>query len=120
MLYRKRQEINKHIFGTIKRKWGYNHTNLKDRQKVNEEMALIITVYNIRRCIIIVGIPELITRIKNWTPDDRKILFSFFNTTSLKTFRTMESFDCKQNKKIELLIVGNPFLFFKYDFINDL
>ncbi|WP_221392646.1 IS1182 family transposase [Dyadobacter sp. NIV53] len=27
-LYRKRQEINEHIFGTIKRQWGYNHTNL--------------------------------------------------------------------------------------------
>jgi hypothetical protein len=23
-----RQEINEHIFGTIKRQWGYNHTNL--------------------------------------------------------------------------------------------
>jgi hypothetical protein len=26
-LYRTRQEINEHIFGTIKRQWGYNHTN---------------------------------------------------------------------------------------------
>jgi hypothetical protein len=25
-LYRTRQEINEHIFGTIKRQWGYNHT----------------------------------------------------------------------------------------------
>jgi radical SAM protein with 4Fe4S-binding SPASM domain len=42
-LYRKRQEINEHIFGTIKRKWGYNHTNLKGLKKVNGEMALIMT-----------------------------------------------------------------------------
>ncbi len=36
-LYRKRQEINEHIFGTIKRKWGYNYTNLKGLEKVNGE-----------------------------------------------------------------------------------
>jgi hypothetical protein len=31
-LYR-RQEINEHIFGTIKRQWGYNHTNLTGLEK---------------------------------------------------------------------------------------
>lgn len=50
-LYRKRQEINEHIFGTIKRQWGYNHTNLRGLKKVNGEMALIMTVYNIKRVI---------------------------------------------------------------------
>jgi hypothetical protein len=28
-----RQEINEHIFGTIKRQWGYNHTNLTGLEK---------------------------------------------------------------------------------------
>jgi hypothetical protein len=32
-LYRTRQEINEHIFGTIKRQWGYNHTNLTGLEK---------------------------------------------------------------------------------------
>src|SRR5574343_363432 len=36
-LYRKRQEINEHIFGTIKRKWGYNYTDLIGLEKVNGE-----------------------------------------------------------------------------------
>ena len=94
-LYRKRQEINEHIFGTIKRKWGYNHTNLKGLQKVNGEMALIMTVYNIRRCITILGIPELLNRIKNWNPDYRRILFSFFKTASLKSFRAIQIFNYK-------------------------
>ena len=74
---------------------GYNLTNFIELKKVNGEKALIISVYNIRRCITILGIPELINRIKNWTPDYRRILFSFFKTTSLNTFRTMESFNCK-------------------------
>lgn len=41
-LYRKRQEINVHIFGTIKRQWGYNHTNLIGLEKVNGEHSLIM------------------------------------------------------------------------------
>jgi len=94
-LYRKRQEINEHIFGTIKRKWGYNYTNLKGLQKVNGEMALIMTVYNIRRCITILGIPELLRKLKNWTPDYRRILFSFLNMTALKPFRVMQNFNYK-------------------------
>ena len=94
-LYRKRQEINEHIFGTIKRKWGFNHTNLKGLQKVNGEMALIMTVYNIRRCITILGIPELINKLKNWTPDYGRIHFSFSKLTSLKATRALQVFDYK-------------------------
>lgn len=68
-LYRKRQEINEHIFGTIKRQWGYNHTNLKGLEKVNGEMALIMTVYNMKRSINILGINNLLEKIKNWKPN---------------------------------------------------
>jgi len=71
-LYRKRQEINEHIFGTIKRKWGYNHTNLKGLEKVNGEMALIMTVYNMKRAMNILGIEKLIEKLKTWKPDYKK------------------------------------------------
>jgi hypothetical protein len=47
-LYRKRQEINEHIFGTIKRVWGFSYTNLKGLKKVNGEWSLIMTVYALR------------------------------------------------------------------------
>jgi hypothetical protein len=67
-LYRKRQEINEHIFGTIKRQWGYNHTNLRGIEKVNGEMALIMTVYNIKRVLTILGIEKLMTLLKTWIP----------------------------------------------------
>ena len=67
-LYRKRQEINEHIFGTIKRQWGYNHTNLKGLNKVNGEMALIMTVYNMKRVVNIVGIEKLLEKLKTWKP----------------------------------------------------
>ena len=71
-LYRKRQEINEHIFGTIKRQWGYNHTNLRGLDKVNGEMALIMTVYNMKRAMNILGIPQLLELLKTWKPDYAK------------------------------------------------
>ncbi|WP_223256138.1 IS1182 family transposase [Flavobacterium laiguense] len=75
-LYRKRQEINEHIFGTIKRQWGYNHTNLTGLEKVNGEHSLIMLVYNIKRSINILGVPDLIEKLKKWnSPYKIKVLF---------------------------------------------
>ena len=75
-LYRTRQEINEHIFGTIKRQWGYNHTNLTGLEKVNGEHSLIMLVYNIKRTINILGVPDLIAKLKNWkSPYKTKVLF---------------------------------------------
>ena len=74
-LYRKRQEINEHIFGTIKRKWGYNYTDLIGLEKVNGEHSLIMLVYNIKRSINILGVPELIEKLHKWTsPYKAKVL----------------------------------------------
>jgi transposase len=67
-LYKKRQQICEHPFGTIKRGWGYNHTLLRGIKNVNAEMAIIFTVYNLRRVITILGVPELINRLKKWKP----------------------------------------------------
>jgi hypothetical protein len=76
-LYRKRQEINEHIFGTIKRKWSYYYTDLKGLEKVNGEYNLIMLVYNMKRCFNIVGIENLIAKIKKWQPEYPKpILFA--------------------------------------------
>jgi len=75
-LYRRRQEINEHIFGTIKRQWGYNHTNLTGLEKVNGEHSLIMLVYNIKRAMNILGVPDLIAKLRNWkSPYKSKVLF---------------------------------------------
>ncbi len=85
-LYRKRQEINEHIFGTIKRKWGYSYTDLVGLEKVNGEHSLIMLVYNIKRSMNILGVPDLIAKLKAWnSPYKRKGLF-FIKTTFLKQF----------------------------------
>ena len=83
-LYRSRQEINEHIFGTIKRKWGYNHTNLKGLAKVNGEYALIMTVYNIKRCQNILGLKLFIEKMNGWQPDYGKVAYALLKRSSLK------------------------------------
>jgi radical SAM protein with 4Fe4S-binding SPASM domain len=85
-LYRKRQEINEHIFGTIKRQWGYNHTNLRGLAKVNGELALILTVYNMKRAINILGIEKLLEKLKTWKPDYPKATIFFSIRAILRRF----------------------------------
>jgi len=67
-LYRRRQEINEHIFGTIKRQWNLYYTNLRGLEKVNGELALIMTVYNMKRSKNILGFDQLMAILNNWTP----------------------------------------------------
>lgn len=70
-LYKTRQQIVEPIFGTVKRNLGYTYTLMKGREKVNAEMAIIFTVYNIRRAMSIFGVKELIERLKQWKPDEK-------------------------------------------------
>lgn len=87
-LYRQRQEINEHIFGTMKRKWGYNHTNLKGLEKVNGEMSLIMTVYNFKRVMNIFNFNDFLQKLKNWTPDYERIIRTFFKTDLIGSILT--------------------------------
>ena len=74
-LYKRRQMMNEHIFGTIKRKWGYNYTDLRRLEKVNGEIALIMTVYNFRRAINILGIEDLMEKLRRRKPDYKAVSF---------------------------------------------
>ena len=48
-LYRKRQEIVEHPFGTIKSVWGYKQFLCRGKSKVTGETALAYLAYNLRR-----------------------------------------------------------------------
>lgn len=67
-LCKKRQQIVEHPFGTIKRGWGYSYTLLRSIKKVNGEVAIIFTMYNLRRAISVLGATELLNRLKKWKP----------------------------------------------------
>lgn len=48
-LYRKRQEIVEHPFGTVKAIWGFRQFLCRTKPKVTAEMALTYLAYNLRR-----------------------------------------------------------------------
>lgn len=64
-LYLQRQEINEHIFGTIKRQWNLYYTNLRGLEKVNGELRVIMQVYNIKRARNILGHSDLLEKLSN-------------------------------------------------------
>jgi hypothetical protein len=91
-LYRKRQEINEHIFGTIKRVWGYYYTNLKGLEKVNGEWSLIMTVYNIKRTLNILPRTTLFEKLKNWKPNYSKVTCAQSKTIALQPRKRIQIF----------------------------
>lgn len=94
-LYRTRQEVNEHIFGTIKRKWGYSYTDLNGLEKVNGEHSLICLVYNIKRAINILGMPQILEKLKNWKPNYKAILVRIPKHLHLEPFSALQNYQLK-------------------------
>ena len=64
-LYKRRQAIVEHPFGTIKRQWGFTHTLMKTIPKVQTEFSIIMLCYNLRRAMSILGVKGLKEALKN-------------------------------------------------------
>ena len=62
-LYRQRQMIVEHPFGTIKRVWGYNCFLTRGLNSVSAENKLHLLAYNLRRVINILGVEEIVKRL---------------------------------------------------------
>ena len=59
-LYKRRQAIVEHPFGTIKRQWGFNYIITKKYiNRAEADFGMVITAYNMKRLIKLVGIKEL-------------------------------------------------------------
>lgn len=61
--YKRRQAIVEHPYGTIKRQWGFNYImTKKGLARTSADVGIMMTVYNLRRLINIVGIE----RFREW------------------------------------------------------
>ena len=59
-LYKRRQAIVEHPYGTIKRQWGFNYIITKKYiERAEADFGLTMVAYNLRRIINIIGIKEL-------------------------------------------------------------
>lgn len=92
-IYKKRQAIVEHPFGTIKRQWDCSYTLLKGLEKVNGEFAIVFTCYNLRRAVSILSVETLLQRLKTLKVSVTASLYCFFNAfLSLLVF--FLSFNC--------------------------
>lgn len=58
--YKQRQSIVEHPYGTIKRQWGFNYIMTKKTiRRASADVGLIMTVYNFKRIVNILGMKEL-------------------------------------------------------------
>jgi hypothetical protein len=70
-LYKRRQAIVEHPYGTIKRQWGFNYIITKKYIKRAEaDFGFIMTAYNLKRIINIIGMKKLIRYMQH--------IFTFF------------------------------------------
>ena len=59
-LYRRRQTIAEHPFGTIKRQWGFSYVLTKEGiNRANADVGFMFIAYNLRRIISILGKDQL-------------------------------------------------------------
>ena len=61
-----RKSIVEHPFGTLKHIMGHGYFLMRGKEKVSAEMSMSVLVYNMKRVMNIVGIPTLLTIIKNF------------------------------------------------------
>jgi len=59
-LYKRRQAIVEHPYGTIKRQWGFSYImTKKSLKRASADVGLMMTAYNLRRIINILGVERL-------------------------------------------------------------
>lgn len=63
-LYKLRQQLVEHPFGTIKRSLGFTYFLLRRLEKVKIENFLHVITYNLKRVLSIFSVPDLVERLK--------------------------------------------------------
>ena len=91
-LYKLRQRIVEHPFGTIKRTMHGDHFLLRTRRKVRCEVALLFLGYNLKRAVKTLGFQEIMTRL-----DSLSRSFDFFIHRVCLILHTYEIFFKKKS-----------------------
>jgi hypothetical protein len=107
-LYRKRQQIVEHPYGTIKRQWGFSYIlTKKGLDRASADVGFMFTAYNFRRIVNIIGIDKLTKYLKS-------ALFLIFEKIALpKLFSCKISFNIflpKTTKRFQLVSLKQLYL----------
>lgn len=63
-IYKLRQMIVEHPFGTIKRSWGAYYFLTKGKNSVGTEISMSFLAYNLKRVMNIIGVEEMVKRLQ--------------------------------------------------------
>lgn len=108
-LYRKRQQIVEHPYGTIKRQWGFNYIlTKKGINRACADVGFIMTAYNLRRIINIIGIKtmkEYLKTVLAFIFEKSGLSKSFLSQLSMLVYRTkkISGFQNKSLKRLYLV-----------------
>ena len=64
-MYKERQEIVEHVFGTVKRSLGYTYFLTRGNESVKAESFMHFLAYNLKRVINIIGVIDLVKAINS-------------------------------------------------------
>lgn len=87
-LYKQRQMIVEHPFGTIKRTLGYTHFLLRGLEKVRGEAVMHCLMYNLKRVLKILGTDKLMAAIRNFSAFTSKVVAVFIH---IRLFRPVST-----------------------------
>jgi len=101
-LYKRRQAIVEHPFGTIKRQWGFDHiVTKKGITRASADVGLIFTAYNLRRIINILG--------KNQFKKYLEKVRSFLSLTNRRINALLSTNkDCSLFQKLQPYLIQSP------------
>lgn len=69
-LYKRRQAIVEHPFGTIKRQWGFDHvTTKRTKARASADVGLIFIAYNLKRILNLIGNRKILSAYRTLTAD---------------------------------------------------
>jgi len=104
-LYKKRQALVEHPFGTIKQQWGFDHImTKKGMNRASTDFGFIATVYNLKTIINTIGVKELIRLLKQ--------SFYLFLSLSIPIKRMYKQI-LKHLQKVNNSLQTNAVFFFK-------
>jgi|TARA_B100001971_G_C18225910_1_gene560390 transposase len=100
-LYRQRQAIVEHPYGTIKRQWGFSYIiTKKGMDRASADVGLMFTAYNLRRLFSIIGQKELKKYFKEIASYSSRILIQIKLFLSVLTTSFRNENNCKHNLNI--------------------
>jgi hypothetical protein len=89
-LYKRRQQIVEHPFGTIKHTMRGNYFLLRTRRKVRGEVALLFLGYDLKRVRNILGFKEFMRRLESLSKNISSLIF--YSSSFLSNFRLFSKF----------------------------